>query len=156
MIKNLGLNSAWKAPVAYFLTRGMQATTLKELVMHALDALKDCGIEILVITMDGHATNMSLARLLGADMTSADSFRPYFMYDDHKVSILLDPCHMVKLVRNFLQAYGSIKSNSGTIKWKYIERLNTIQDDMGLRLGNRLTSRHVNFQHNKMKVREDT
>lgn len=151
-----GLKSHWKAPVAFFFTRGLQAETQKELVLHTLHALHDRGFVVHCITMDGHATNLGMSRMLGAQMANADQLKPYFTLPDHtqKIFILLDPCHMIKLVRNMLHCYGVIKSPQGEIRWSFIQDLHKIQETIGLRLANKLSSRHIDYQQNKMKVRK--
>lgn len=65
---------------------------------------------------------------------------------------MMDACHMLKLVRNMLQAYSPITSTSGQINWSYIIRLNDVQRKDGLHAANKVTDKHVNFDSQKMKV----
>ena len=51
-----------------------------------------------------------------------------------------------------LQAYGPIRSITGSINWKYIVQLNNVQKKSGLHAANRVTDKHVNFANQKMKV----
>ena len=127
----------------------------KELVLHTLNSLHDRGFVIHCLTMDGHATNLGMCRMLGAQLQKADQLQPHFTLPGHlqKVYILLDPCHMIKLVRNMLHSYGTLKSKDGEIRWKHISDLHNIQEGIGLRLGNKLSSRHIDYQQNKMKVK---
>lgn len=149
-----GLKAAWKAPIAYFLTHTLSADTQRELVHHTLAELTEKGFVVQCLTMDGHASNLSMAKLLGADLSNPRNFKPYFYLPDtqQQVNVLLDPCHMMKLVRNLLHAYKEIKSEDGVVKWSYISRLEELQTESGWRLGNRITKRHINFHQNKMKV----
>ena len=148
-----GLRSSWKAPVAFFFTTSLSAETLRQLLVHTIDTLQQHGFSIACVTMDGHASNLGMCRALGANMNLQEQpVRPFFMSNDEKIFFLLDPCHMIKLVRNMLHAFGAIRSNSGVIKWSLIEALHNLQDTLGLRLANQLSSRHVNFQQSKMKV----
>jgi hypothetical protein len=127
--------------------------TQKELVVHTLQRLNTEGFVVDCLTMDGHASDLTMARLLGAELNDHRRLKPYFCMDgDHKTFVLLDPCHVIKLVRNLLQAYGSIKSPDDVIEWKYIVRLQGVQNNIGLRLANKLSDRHINFMQNKMKV----
>jgi hypothetical protein len=150
----VGVNAGWKAPVAYFLTNTLSASTQKELVVHLLTHLTENGFLVHCLTLDGHASNLSMCRLLGADLGSSINFRSWFTIPDtqQQVFVLLDPCHMIKLARNMLHAYGGIRSTDGLIEWRYISELQNVQQEIGWRLGNRLTSRHINFHQNKMKV----
>ena len=151
----VGLTGHWKAPIAYFLTKGLQACTQKELLCHALHALHDIGMRVWIVTLDGHATNQSMCSLLGCNLSSTDC-SPKFSHpddDQQQIYVMYDPCHMIKLVRNMLQAYDSILSPSGRVDWSYIKSLNNVQEEAGLRLANKLTARHINFFRQKMKVK---
>ena len=70
-----------------------------------------------------------------------------------KIYILLGVCHMLKLVRNTLSSYGIlIDSDGNEICWKYIVELQKLQDNEGLRLGNKLKLAHVKWEQEKVKV----
>ena len=51
-----------------------------------------------------------------------------------------------------MSAYGSITSPSGPVVWQLITDLNSTQEDIGLRFGNKFTSDHIAFHGKKMKV----
>ena len=72
---------------------------------------------------------------------------------DEKVYVILDVCHMLKLVRNTLASCGIIVDADGNkIMWQYIEELHKLQDKEGLHLGNKLKKAHINWKSQKMKV----
>lgn len=152
----VGLNASWKAPIAYFFTAGLSAETQKELVTMCIEKLEDYGFSLHALTMDGHPTNYAMCRLLGANLDMADhaSRQTYFeSTKGQKIFIIFDACHMLKLVRNTLQACNNLIDHKGKlVSWHYIADLNDLQNSVGLRLANRLTSRHVEFQQQKMKV----
>ena len=102
--------------------------------------------------MDGLATNLAMCSSLGASLMLPNNIRPYFEINGKKIYTLLDPCHMLKLARSTLSIYGSLNSPEGVIKWGYIEELANQQSKLGLHLANKLTSRHVNYENQKMKV----
>lgn len=87
-------------------------------------------------------------------MHNVFSFKPWFTHQPTgpTIHILLDPCHIVKLVRNLLHDYNEFNSKDGRASWMYIQRLNELQEKIGRRLANKLTSRHILYQQNKMKV----
>lgn len=60
---------------------------------------------------------------------------------------------MLKLARNALATLRQIKAEDGIIDYTYIEKLIYHQEATGLRLANKLTRQHLNWQGNKMKVR---
>lgn len=158
-----GVRANWKAPIAYFCTATLTAATQRELIVHTIRILQENGFVVTCLTMDGHASNLGMIRSLGAQMNiSANRIEPYFVLENSddelqsqtndKIFVLLDPCHMVKLLRNTWNAYGCFKSSDGLIKWSFLTELHRIQDTVGLRLGNKLSVRHILFQQNKMKV----
>lgn len=62
---------------------------------------------------------------------------------------------MGKLVRNYFALKGPIylsDSPTQSIDWKFIEKLHFLQISKGMRLGNKLNTRHIHFQNDKMKV----
>ncbi|KAH6925787.1 hypothetical protein HPB50_009881 [Hyalomma asiaticum] len=71
-----------------------------------------------------------------------------------KVSIIIDACHMIKLIRNCLGSVDHLVDDQGShIKWSYIKALEVMQQEEGLNLGNKLTKVHVNWEEQKIKVK---
>ena len=71
-----------------------------------------------------------------------------------KVYAICDPSHMVKNCRNLLAKYGTLYwPNKGYVKWAYLVAVHELQEDCGVRFGNKLTTRHINFEKSKMNVR---
>ena len=71
----------------------------------------------------------------------------------HDVFAILDPYHMLKLARNSLIDLGCILSPADKrIEWKFIKQLYQQQDQEGLKIGNKLSNIHIQYQKNKMKV----
>ena len=61
---------------------------------------------------------------------------------------------MLKLARNLLADKESLIDCDGqVIKWEYIKALQELQSFEGLRAGNRLHERHVQWTRQKMKVK---
>ncbi len=115
----------------------------------------DCRAEVASFTFDGPSCHFAMSSDLGANSTSAN-LKPYFPHlvkPDKKVHILLDVCHMLKLVRNTLGDGGIIVDGCGKkIFWKYFDYLHKLQDNEGLRLGNKLKTPHIRLRQQKMKV----
>ena len=64
------------------------------------------------MTMDGHATNISMCTQLGCDL-KADPCKPLKTHFPHplthdNVFVMMDACHMLKLTRNILQVLFSL------------------------------------------------
>ena len=60
---------------------------------------------------------------------------------------------MLKLARNALADLGSFADCGGrSVRWKDINDLQNLQEEEGLNLGNKLSSKHLKFQKHKMNV----
>ena len=112
--------------------------------------------------MDGTNHNVTTFNSLGCNLLPDDgtvekietSFPHPHPDVNGPVYAMLDPGHMVKNVRNLLNHYKELEwVGKGLVKWKYLEMLDNIQKLHDFRLGNKLTSRHINFEKNKMKVK---
>jgi hypothetical protein len=98
---------------------------------------------------------ISMCKKLGCNFELGNNFKPWFLQPDtkHKIFVFWDACHMIKLIRN---AWGTIKSfeiDGHFIQWYYPELLHSKQEEEGLRLANKLSKRHFNWQNEKMNVR---
>lgn len=56
---------------------------------------------------------------------------------------MLDAAHMLKLARNAFATLRVFKSSSGEINYRYIEDLINYQDEVGLKLGNKVRVEHL-------------
>ena len=59
---------------------------------------------------------------------------------------------MLKVARSTLSIYRRFNSPMGVIKWDYRDELARHSPNLGLHLGNKSTSRHVNYENPKMKA----
>jgi DNA transposase THAP9 len=152
----VSMTEHWKVPVAYFLIDGLQGKERANLVRICLQKLHDAGIKIVSLTFDGCSANCAMALQLGARL---DAEQPQSSFEhpsdpNERVCIFLDACHMVKLMRNMLADKGSLLDvDNQEIKWAYIENLQALQTTEGLRAGNKLHERHVQWKQQKMKVK---
>lgn len=109
------LNYHFKTPISYYFIKSMTADTRANLVKQNLICLHENGIStIRSLTFDGPTTNINMAEKLGANMKNIDE-NSYF---DHPVTkepivIILDACHMYKLIRNTVAEY-ILKDKEGT------------------------------------------
>ena len=79
---------------------------------------------------------------------------PYFYtLNGTKIYVILDICHMIKLIRNnFYGRKQLIDINGKKIHWNFLPTLNNVQRKEKLHLGNHVTNRHIRFQKSKKKV----
>ena len=149
------VNGSWKVPCAYFFLDGLSGVERANLVTVCLQRLWDTGAGVASVTFDGPSCHLTMSTELGASLTT-ENLKPYFPHPvqpEKKVHILLDVCHMLKLIRNTLGDGGIIVDGSGKkIFWKYIDDLHKLQDNEGLRLGNKLKTSHIKWRQQKMKV----
>ena len=74
---------------------------------------------------------------------------PYFLnpVDKSKIGVIFDVCHMLKLIRNNWARSGIFIDKDGhQIKWSYIEKLCSLQEDASLYLGNKLRKKHMEWK----------
>ncbi|CAB3238852.1 unnamed protein product [Arctia plantaginis] len=118
----------------------------------------DAGIEVASMTFDGCPSNIAMSRELGClfEHQYQGQLKTSFPHPttSEPVSIFLDPCHMIKLIRNTLENKKVLQdSNGGFIKWQYFADLNTLKKKEMFHLANKLTTRHIDFKNQKMKVK---
>ena len=151
------VNSSWKVPCAYFFIVGMSGSDRANLIRICIERLHDAGIKVISVTCDGPSCHFSMMSYLGASLKFPD-FKTYFLHpkaekEQDRVYVLLDVCHMLKLVRNCLAEYNFlIDSDNKEIHWKYFVYLEELQDREGLRLANKLKKPHIHWWQQKMKV----
>jgi hypothetical protein len=132
----------------------LTAEQQKELLVTAIEQLQMIGLRVIAAVMDGLTTNVTMCNLLGCQLDVTKPLKTWFSASDcsDKIYVILDACHMLKLARNMLEAYKAIESPAGIVYWSHISDLHSVQEELGLRLGNKLSSKHVNFKNLKMKV----
>ena len=90
-------------------------------------------------------------------MSNIQTWYPYPQIPNAKVHVIFDICHIIKLMQNILGDQKVIcYEENGTIqrmKWQYIEALNSVQEDLGFSLANRLRKQHILWTKHKMNVR---
>lgn len=154
VIMAVGIHGHWKVPLGYFLVNGISATAQLQLVRQAYELLYESGVTAISLTLDGHQTNVAMIRKLGCstDPGNIVHFFPHPKTHD-PVYVFLDACHGLKLIRNqFCALQSIIVPDVGHARWSHLVELNKVQNKEGLRAGNRLTDRHIQFQQQKMKV----
>ncbi|KAL3199572.1 hypothetical protein MRX96_001334 [Rhipicephalus microplus] len=154
----VGINVRFKMPVGYFLMDSLTGAKRAELAKQCIEKLALVKAEVVSLTFDGASSNFTMARCLGAQLrVDCEQISSSFVNpaDDAKnVYIILDACHMIKLIRNSLANLSYIVDAEGKhIKWAYIVALEALQRSEGLQLGNKLTKVHVQWEKQKMKVR---
>ncbi|KAF0711424.1 THAP-type domain-containing protein, partial [Aphis craccivora] len=147
----VGMNTSWKVPISYYLINGISAEEKANIILNCLRELDTTRTIIKTLTFDGAANNLSMASELGANLQYSE-LKPYFLHPNtnDKIHIILDPCHMVNLLRNCLGDWKILYTVNGeTIKWSYFKNLN----ESGLHAATKLRNCHIHYFKEKMKVR---
>ena len=124
------------------------------MVNNTLTKMHEIGVKVTSITCDGAASNQSMFTELGA-VILPEQMQSYFYHPvnkNQKVYVILDVCHMLKLMRNTMASQVMINTNGEHIKWEFIEKLHKLQQDSNLQAGNKLRVAHIDWQRQKMKV----
>lgn len=153
------LRSYWKLPITYFLIKGVSSEILAGIIREAIFKCYEAGVNVRTVAMDGTIHNISAFNKLGCNLQPKDvsNIATKFPHP-HKeattsVFAICDPPHMAKNVRNMLAEYKDIVwPGHGVVRWQHVVKLQNLQQEHGLRLGNKLTVKHTSFQKNKMKV----
>ena len=152
----VAVNGHWKILVAYFLTDGLNSKEKANIISECLIKVHETGVQVISLTFDGTAANLSMMKILGADFSDVRNLKPYFQHpiSAKPVFLILDACHMLKLVRNYFGEKKLLKdSNNGIINYAFIERLYKLQSNEGIHAANKLKRHHIEWKQQKMKVK---
>lgn len=147
------INQNFKVPVAYFLVDGVTGLQRAELVKKCLEMCHEAGVKVVALTFDGCAANISMAGHLGCSFLT-NNMKFEHPVTKHPIVAILDPCHMLKLLRNSFENYKTLIDQDGNkVLWQYLVDLNNLQKKETFHLANKLKDRHINFKNERMKVK---
>lgn len=149
-----GIDDDFKITIGYFFHTDISGEEQAALIDDALFRLNAIGIEVISITFDGAKKNIKSMKALGANFESDEPFFKNPHNNDSTIYAILDPPHMIKLVRNCLGNKKILYDNEDSeIRWDFICNLNKFQIINNLNFGNKLTKKHIEYETNKMNVR---
>lgn len=152
----VNINGSFKAPIAHYLINSLNGLEKSILLKDLLIKLHEYGIKVISVTFDGDKAHKTACELLGAHLNYCHiDFKPSFPHPTTQdpVYIFFDPCHCLKLIRNYFANKGPlIYDNKDTIDWSYVVKLNEKQQNEKLHLATKIRNRHIHFQNEKMKV----
>lgn len=136
--------------LGYFLIKSLNKVEKVSLLSEAMREIDKTGAHLISIAFDGLVTNFSAFEHLGASF-KLEHFKPYIINErDKRISLILDPPHMLKLVRNCLADKGPIiDGNNREISWEFFIRLVQMKSALAT---HKMSRKHIEFQSNKMKV----
>lgn len=155
----VSINSSWQqVPVGYFLVDSASGQQLCGLVQQCLILLNEINVQVVSLTCEGTWANISMANQLGCNI-SVENLKTDFPHPitAQPVYFFVDPCHMLKLVRNtIIEMKYLVDEQDMLISWNYFDKLNELQSMEGLHFGNELTDAHVKRQKLKVKLSVQT
>jgi len=109
----VGINGYWKMPIAYFLIDGLNGKERANLLMKAIELLRETGVTLCSVTFDGAKVNLKMCTELGASF-NMDNPKPFILNGkEDKLFCFYDPAHMLKLIRNAWNNRVIIKNSKG-------------------------------------------
>lgn len=154
-----GINKSMQFPVAYYFIHKLDKYGRSKILKEIIEAVTKCGVKIANLTFDGFCSNVSACEMLGADLKiGSDEFQPYILNDfnGEKIFIVLDPCHMLKLIRNTLAKKKIIYDDNGDkIDFCYFESLVDYSQNNQFNT-HKMTRKHLQWERNCMCVQTAT
>lgn len=150
---NYNNNSNFSIPIAYHLIRGLSSIHKATLIREILTVLTEISICVINLTFDGLPNNFKTCELLGASF-DLENFHPYILNpcNNRKIFIILDACHMIKLLRNHLATEKKFEDSLGNdISWVFFEKLENSRKISNF-VTHKITKRHIQWYRAKMKV----
>lgn len=133
----------FKIPIAYELLNGLESVDRAALTLNVIQRIEETGVVLMSLTSDGLAANITTAETLGVRFSDE---KPYLMsptYPERKIYIIMDPPHMLKLVRKHF-ASKKIYYEDKLVNWELLEILVEKQSMDNFNLFNKLTQKHMN------------
>lgn len=141
----------FKLPVAYHLLTTLNSFDKTELTLTVIKSIEDVGAIVISLTGDGLYSNITNATNLGAKFKEQ---KPYFYsptYPEQKIYIILDPPHMLKLIRKHFSKSKLCHKNQ-LIDWNLLCILVDRQCSENFNLNNKLTKMHIEWHLKPMNV----
>jgi hypothetical protein len=118
----VSVNSGWKVLCGYFLVNGLTGEQKANLTKECITKLHEVGVKVVSLTCDGPTSHQAMLKLPDAQL-SPDGLQAFFQHPcdpKAKIYILLDACHMIKLVRNTMSDWRLLKDKDGNvIRWQF-------------------------------------
>ncbi|XP_062973561.1 DNA transposase THAP9 [Elgaria multicarinata webbii] len=127
----VGFQGQWIMPLGYFLLATLQGDVQAQLLRHCILKLYDSGMQVTSVTSDATAPNIDTARRLGV-LVDGLTVKPTFFHPATptlEIAYYFDPSHLVSLIRNVLQADGSLRVSGKAVCWDYLLRLGALQEE---------------------------
>lgn len=142
----------FKVPVAYELLNGLESINRSALILNVVKCVEETGVVIVSLTGDGLAANITAYESLGVNFDDGKTYFRSPTYPEQKIYIILDPPHMLKLVRRHFSS-NKIYYQNKLVNWRLLEAIVEKQSSDNFNLCNKLTNLHINWHQKPMNVR---
>jgi hypothetical protein len=107
----VGLAGFWKLPLDYYLTDCANVQLQASVITDVITKLWESGSLAVSVTFDGLAAHLKTVELLGGNLDVNDmvSRFPHPTLPDAYAYVVLDACHMMKLMRYLLCEYNILR-----------------------------------------------
>lgn len=142
----------FKVAVAYELLDGLKSIDRAALVLHVIKYVEETGVVIVSLTGDGLTANITAYESLGVNFNEGKSYFKSPTYPEQKIYIILDPPHMLKLVRKHFSS-NKIYHQNKLVNWGLLKAIVEKQSSDNFNLCNKLTDLHINWHQKPMSVK---
>lgn len=150
-----GINFDLTLPLAFNFINNLKAEEKATLLKDMISQVNKCGVKVQSITFDGLQSNFTMCESLGANF-NLRKFKPYIVLPGNlsKIYVIVDPSHVLKLVRNTLGNNRIlVEGSGGQIEWSFFEKLEALRVEKNFTHMHKLTKKHIEFKNCKMNVR---
>lgn len=108
-----------------------------KIIEKTIRALRDIGLDPLILVLDQFATNQRMVKDVGVTPE-----KPYFSVDGNDMYVMWDTPHLIKNARNMLKKHNAVFENE-IASFEDIEKLYEVDSVANPRLAPRLTEKHI-------------
>ena len=136
-----GLSSKWKQPVGYFISSGpITGKILQSLTRSCVTKLTNIGLSVKALICDQGSNNRQFLETF----EKVTSDRPFITVDSKNISVIYDPPHLLKNIRNNFKKHGFIMNNQ-PIKWQYVTQFYCFDKSNTIRMAPKLHDKHIDL-----------
>ena len=109
--------------MGFYFIKSLNTSQKYAIVDSCLSKLDNIGAKVVSVCCDSPPSNISFSNKMGVKL---DPFNFITKFENRNTFFLLDPAHMMKLVRNAFKFIGILKFQNDPIEWKYIAHLHQL------------------------------
>lgn len=142
----------FKLPIAYELLNGLEGNDRAALTLRVIKNIEEVGTRVISLSSDALAANITTAESLGVKFGEGNTYFTSPTYPEQKIYFILDPPHMLKLVRKHF-ASNKIHYRNELVNWDLLKILMDKQSMDNFNMCNKLTMKHIKWYQHPMNVK---